>query len=127
MTDPDFALLALKRQLVWDMVQHSDLLDPDNQRRFGLSPASREVMEAEHRASHIRLATVLPVYGRIKTLSALAASVAWPLILELLGEEFDESEREARAGALFTIAATAVLSDLIDKGLVVSKVQEHYS
>jgi hypothetical protein len=123
--DPDFELLALKRQLAWDMVQHADLADPESQRRFGLSPASMEVLKVEHRAAHVRLAHVLPFYERIKTLSALAATIAKPLILELLDEILDDTERDARFGALLTIASTAVLSDLLDKGLVTCNL-EHY-
>ncbi|MFI0265672.1 hypothetical protein [Streptomyces luteogriseus] len=124
--EPDLELLALKRQLVWDMVQHSDLADPENQLKFGLSPASQEVMRKEHEAAHIRIAGVFPFYGRIQTLSGLAALVVKPLILDLLDVTLDEEERDAKIGALFTIASTAILADLIDKELVVWNLQERH-
>jgi hypothetical protein len=126
MADPDFELIALKRQLVWDMVQHHDLISPENQKKFGLNPASSEVMAAEHRASHFRFAQVLPLYDRIKTLSGIAALVVKPIMLELLDEFLDDEERDARLGVLFSIATSAVVADLIDKGLVACNVRERY-
>lgn len=123
----DLDLLVLKRQLAWDMVNHSDLKKPENQARFGLSPSSSDVTKQEHVDSHFRMARVMPCYQRLAAIGALAATIVDEGILDALEDCPDDDERRAKIGGMLTITAVAAISDLIDKGLLVpAYLGEHF-
>lgn len=65
-----------KRQMTWDMIAHEEMLRPSVQQIFGLSPASRDVLDMEHADSDDRLELVVPIHERIKYLCGIGSGIA---------------------------------------------------
>lgn len=114
-------LLVAKRQLAWDMVQHSQLAHPEVQEFFGLSPASEDVLLREHADSHERFGEVRHLTGNIEALSAIASVIACRGILKAHDDSADDSDVEewtALFGAMLAVSTTAILANLVDRGLL---------
>ncbi|MFJ1700370.1 hypothetical protein ACIOHC_35865 [Streptomyces sp. NPDC088252] len=124
MSDVPEELMPLYRRLVWDMVCHDSLLDPETQVRYGLHPASADVTEMEHEAADVRLTTVYPLSFQISTEAQLAAKVAVTGILNshpsVSAEELDPDS----LGSLFAIASFSIIAGLVSAGLLVPNFPE---
>lgn len=117
-TDVD-DLRVLQRQFVWDMINHQQVVDPDMQKYFGLQPASTEVLEMEHTASHQRMGAILPVYGRVRALCAVATGVANRAILSYYGDGEDDGMYTQAIDLVASALTLAVIADLIDKRMLI--------
>lgn len=110
---------VLRRQLVWDIINHEHLRTPEAQVRFGLQPASPDVLDMEHAASMARLTAVNPVYSQILTLNGMAAGIGHRAMLNYLGEDVPEDDAFIRVLTATTASiATAVVATLISEGLI---------
>lgn len=114
---------VLKSQLAWDMIQHDHMLDPHTQERFGLNPASPDVVVMQERASYERLNSVASVYPEIKKLCGVASGVVQRAILNIHAE--DECEQcETIVGMVATALVTSVMADLVNRGLIMITMPE---
>lgn len=112
-------LLVAKRQLAWDMVQHSQIAQPEMQVFFGLNPASEDVLRQEHTDSHARQDEVRHLSGHIEILSAIAAGIACRGILNSQYDFSQEEEQTALFGALLAVSTSAIVANLVDRQLLV--------
>lgn len=111
-------LVALHRQLTWDTVWHGQLYDKEILEHFGLAPTSEEVLDKEHEESHRRLEMTYPYNERIRILSALVARIARKGILDPQDGEPLEEDLLTHLSISLAICSTAIVADLIDKGLL---------
>jgi hypothetical protein len=113
-------LLATKRQLTWDMFTHEHFYqsgDFDFYKLMGLMRASEEVRDMEHVASHDRLEALTLIVGRIQILAGLAGEIAARGMLD--PQDSDRDEVAPQWASLICIGATAIIADLVDKGLLI--------
>lgn len=118
MTDTMGDYRGQMRKLVWDMIDHGYVPDPDVQRYFGLQPASFDVLQMEEDESIRRLAAVLPVHDRIRELCGMATLVGHRVIVSYLSGDEHEEWAKAVVGVVSGALATAVIAELIDDGLL---------
>lgn len=116
--DEDLGEAVLRRQLFWDMYAHHQAKDPEVQKKIGIGPASPEVMDMEHTASHDRLDGLCCLPLHIRYLSGIAASLTVGGILDVPDEE-SRQEIVDQYGSLFSVATTAIVADLVSRGLLV--------
>lgn len=109
-----------QRQLAWDMVMHDHMVNPEVQRRFGLAPASKDVLDMEHADSDCRLHAVSPVYQRIWELNGTASLIGHRAMLNYLGEDpaDEDDDYAAILGAMTAALTVAIVSSLLDEGLI---------
>lgn len=113
-------LRMITRRLAWDIINHEDMYDPEVQRRFGLAPASPDVLDLEHHASEHRLHLVKPIYPRLSKLGRIASSISHRALLNYMGEEAIEDDEYFLLvfREMITAAATAILATLLDEHLI---------
>lgn len=119
---------ALKRQITWDMINHPDMYRAEVQEKFGLAPASEDVLDMEHAASDRRLFALNPVYPRVRKLTSLASTVAHQAMLNNYGvsdSDDDNSQALAVVGTVCMALTTAVLASLLEEGLIVLGQEGH--
>lgn len=107
-----------KRQMTWDMIAHEEMYSPDVQQVFGLSPASRDVLDMEHAASDDRLEAVTPIYRRIKHLCGIGSAIAHRAMLNYPELQTESDHDPAVIGVVATALTTAVVTSLIHEGLI---------
>ncbi|MFD4858459.1 hypothetical protein [Streptomyces atratus] len=119
MSDVPEELMPLYRRLVWDMVCHESMMNPETQTRYGLNPASADVTEMEHEAADARLAEVYPLSLQILTEAKLAAKVAHAGILSS-HPSFPTDELDSEVlGSLIAAASFSIIAGLVSAGLLV--------
>lgn len=118
MSDVPEELMPLYRRLVWDMVNHRAMMDPETQARYGLHPASADVTEMEHEAADARLSEVYPFSLQILTEAQLAGKVAHTGILNS-HPSFSADVDPEFLGSLFAVASFSIIAGLISAGLLV--------
>ncbi|MFH9606833.1 hypothetical protein [Streptomyces sp. NPDC017448] len=120
-------LMPLYRRLVWDMVNHHALLeDPSVQQKYRLSPASEDVMEAEHYAADHRIAAIHHLSLQIVTEAQLAGIIAHTSILDLHPSFPVDEIKSEHLGSLFAVAAYSIIGGLVAAGFLVPSPEEHH-
>lgn len=112
------------RRLAWDIVKHEALMEPGMQERFGLSPASTDVMEREHDEADDRLARVYPLYPQIMLEGVIAAQVAHTGILNSPNPSLAEDVDPGVLSLLVASSCFAVVMGLVDSGFLVPNFSE---
>lgn len=80
----------IRRQLVWDLLPCAQAAD--SMSGLGLTPASKDVDDMEHRTSHRRLNTLIPIIGAVRLYSDIAGDVLGRSILNAQGYDVDNDE-----------------------------------
>ena len=108
------------RNIAWDIVEPcSDV--PRMLAKMNLLPASEEGNEIEHDRSHERVNQTAPISSVTDVLCGMAAAAITAVIIDEQDEDdYDESTAELmfRNMAISKSSVTAVLSSLIDMGLI---------
>lgn len=108
-------LASVKRKLIWDIVPCSRVLE--FMPKMGVVPGSEEGEAVEHRASHERLNSVLPIVAIVTRLGLLGGEVASRAILENQGIE--PTDAVIQQQSLVAAGVTqAVIANLIEMGLI---------
>lgn len=115
---------SIQRQLMWDLMRHDAVFDPEVQAQVGCVPASMDVLEAEHEAADIRAERVTPYMMRVMYLAALTATIVGRTDLVTDVAEGSETDRLASLTTLIASGAVAVLSDLLDAGVLTATSEE---
>lgn len=118
MTDDMGSFRLLKRRMTWDMIAHELMYTADTQRDFGLAPASKDVLDMEHRESENRLYALAPVNLRIRELSGIASGVAHRAMLNFLGADLSADESAALVETMTTALVVGVVSTLLAEGRI---------
>lgn len=111
---------VLNRQCMWDLVGDAMIKEPE---RFGQSPASPDVMDAEYRDMVMRKRSLLPLGQHINHGSMIAATAATTAILaiEPKAAAMTDEEKAAFLAENIRVASAvtnSVISQLITNGLL---------
>lgn len=106
---------TLRQRLAYDIVP--DEMLSQYPVRFGLSPASPDVQEMEHRASGVRRAAAEPLMLLLTDLSRMSSELIEEAIL-VRHEETDEESDPAITPEEVLTASRAILATLLELGVV---------
>jgi hypothetical protein len=114
-----FTPQMLTKRLLWDIIPCSDVekMIP----LMKLSPESPDVSEMEHRASHERLAQVLPLKEMLDLLGPLVSGITASAMLVNSGISADEETAVAlqrHHSSVLRAGMVAVLANLLDMGII---------
>ena len=94
--EPVDLLPLAKTRLAWDLLDHGSMRDW--LLRLGLSPASPDMEELEHREAHDRIEKLAPLTGLAETFAAIIADI---------NAEYMSWQREQESGGADTVPAEA--------------------
>jgi hypothetical protein len=109
----------LVKRLLWDIVPCPQV--PQMIPLMKLSPESPDVAEMEHRASHERLAQVLPLKEMLDVLGPLVSGITASAMLVNSGISADEETAVAlqrHHSSVLRAGMVAVLANLLDMGII---------
>jgi hypothetical protein len=109
----------LVKRLLWDIVPCSQV--DDMVPLMNLSPESSDVRDMEHRASHERLAQVLPLKEMLDILGPLVSGITASAMLVNSGISADEKTAAAlqrHHSSVLRSGLVAVLANLLDMGII---------
>jgi hypothetical protein len=114
-----FTPQMLTKRLLWDIIPCSDVekMIP----LMKLTPDSPDVSEMEHRASHERLAQVLPLKEMLDLLGPLVSGITASAMLVNSGISADEETAVAlqrHHSSVLRAGMVAVLANLLDMGII---------
>jgi hypothetical protein len=109
----------LTKRLLWDLVPCSDVeaMMP----LMNLSPESPDVRDMEHRSSHERMATVMPLGEILSLLTPLVSGITASAMLINSGVPADEASAVAlqrHHSNVLQAGVGAILANLFDMGII---------